>query len=401
MKRNILRKAASSACAALLALPLLSGCSGGSSKEPETPEEFRAAMIARSVVSTGNTARLNKVFEKAESGSDITIAYVGGSITEGYAPGPRSPQCYASVSAAAFQETYCKGGKVTCQNNGLSGTPSVLGNLRVTDEVLPSQPDIIFLEFAVNDGQEMEYKVSYESLVRACLEADYAPAVVLLFTYMETGHTCQEQQQEIGAHYDLGMISVRDAIKPEMDAGRMAWKDYGDDDVHPTAAGHALLGEFIAEYFRQAKAKKADKSYEIPADTVYPELYTGGKLHDAADLKFKVGSWQLGTNNDRFPAGFVYEKGTGNEGLCFTVTGKTLFLVFKVSNSKDYGMAGVYINGKLEGIVNGYGVNGWGGPIPELIEHYDETTEMNVEIRMLDDHVDRAFEIFAIGVSDG
>ena len=400
MKHHILSKYAVAASAALLSGLCLAGCAGGSSKAPETPEEFHAAMVARSVVSTGNTARLNRVFDKAESGGDITIAYVGGSITEGYAPGPRSPQCYASVSAAAFQETYCKGGTVTCQNNGLSGTPSILGNLRVSDEVLPTEPDIIFLEFAVNDGMEMDYKVCYESLLRTCLEAENEPAVICLFTYMETGHTCQEQQQEIGAHYDVGMISVRDAILPEMEAGRMKWSDYGDDDVHPTAAGHALLGEFIAEYFAEAKAKKADKSYEIPAETVYPALYTNGTLHDAADLKYHDGSWNVGTNNQRFPAGFVYQKDTGNEGLSFTVTGKTLFLVYKVSNSTDYGMAGVYINGSLAGIVNGYGVNGWGGPVPKLIEHYDTETEMHVEIRMLDDHVDKSFEIFAVGVSD-
>ena len=171
MKHHTLSKCAAAASAALLSGLCLAGCAGGSSKAPETPEEFHAAMVARSVVSTGNTARLNKVFDKAESGGDITIAYVGGSITEGYAPGPRSPQCYASVSAAAFQETYCKGGTVTCQNNGLSGTPSILGNLRVSDEVLQTEPDIIFLEFAVNDGMEMDYKVCYESLLRTCLEA--------------------------------------------------------------------------------------------------------------------------------------------------------------------------------------------------------------------------------------
>lgn len=391
-------KAAAAAC--LLCGLLLCGCSAGSSKAPETPEEFRAAMIGRAMVSTGNTARLNQVFEKAEAGADITVAYVGGSITEGYAAGVRSPQCYASVSAAGFQETFCKGGTVTCQNNGLSGTPSVLGNLRAPDEVLPSQPDIIFLEFAVNDGQEAEYKVSYESLVRTCLEAENSPAVILLFTYMENGHTCQEQQQEIGAHYDLGMISVRDAILPEIEAGRMAWTDYGDDDVHPTAAGHALIGEFIAEYFRQAKEKKPDRSYEIPADTVHPGLHTGSRLLDAVSLQYQNGSWSPGTNNTRFPAGFVYEKDTGNKGLRFTVTGKTLYLVYKSSKSQDYGMAGVYINGKLSGIVNGYNISGWGDPTPKLIEHFDTETEMNVEIRMLDDHTDKAFEIFAIGVSD-
>ena len=383
--------------AALLTGTMLTGC--GAPKEPQTPEEFRAAMIGRSVVSTGNTARLNRVFEKAENGGDITIAYVGGSITEGYAPGPRSEQCYASVSAAAFERDYCRGGTVTCQNNGLSGTPSVLGNLRVASEVLPSQPDIIFLEFAVNDGMEAEYKVAYESLVRTCLAAENEPAVILLFTYMENGHTCQEQQQEIGTLYDLGMISVRDAILPEMEAGRMAWSDYGDDDVHPTAKGHALLAEFIAEYFEQAKAKKPDKAYELPQEQISPELYPDASLCDASNTLYHDGAWIPGTSNSYFRAGFVYQKDEDNEPMSMTVTGKSLFLVYKKAGDPSWGMAGVYVNGSLAGIVNGYGVNAWGGPAVDLIETFDSPQEMKVEVKMLDDHTDKSFEIYAIGVS--
>ncbi|MBR4201230.1 MAG: SGNH/GDSL hydrolase family protein [Oscillospiraceae bacterium] len=393
-----IRKYAAAAGAVLLSGTLLAGC--GSAGEPQTPEEFRAAMIARSVVSTGNTARLDKVFTKAENGEDITIAYVGGSITEGYAAGPRSPQCYASLSAAAFQRDYCQGGTVICQNNGLSGTPSVLGNLRVSSEVLPAQPDIIFLEFAVNDGMEGEYKVAYESLVRTCLEAENEPAVILLFTYMENGHTCQEQQQEIGAHYDLGMISVRDAILPEMEAGRMAWSDYGDDDVHPSVKGHALVAEFIAEYFAQAKEKKPDKLYEIPQEQVYPALYRNGSLCDASNTLYHDGAWNPGTSNSYFRAGFVYQKDEDNAPMSMTVTGKSLFLVYKKAGDPSWGMAGVYVNGALAGIVNGYGVNAWGGPAVDLIETYDAPQEMKVEIRMLDDHTDKSFEIYAIGVSD-
>ena len=398
MIRKTAGKLASLCAAAMMGAAVLGGC-GSSSKAPETPEEFRAAMIERSVVSTGNTARLQKVFDRAANGEDITIGYLGGSITEGYAAGARSPQCYASVSAADFEKNYCKGGKVTCQNNGLSGTPSVLGNLRAPEELLPTQPDIIFIEFAVNDGGEQDYRVCYESLVRTCVSAEYEPAVILLFTYMENGHTCQDQQQAIGEHYDLGMISVRDAIVPEMEAGRMQWKDYGDDDVHPSVAGHALLGEFIAKYFEKAAAKK-DKSYSVPADTVYPVLDIPASLHDAADLTYQNGAWSPGvTTNQRFPLGFTYQPDSGNGALAFTVTGKSLFLVYKLVNDKQFGLAGVYVNGELEKVVNGYGLNGWGGPATERIVQFDETTEMHVEIRMLDDQTDRQFELLSVGVT--
>ena len=398
MKKTICRRLAAFGTAVLLS-GTTAGCGGSSAKAPETPAEFHAAAVERAVVSTGNTARLGKAFDKAANGENVTISYVGGSITEGYAAGVKSPDCYASLSAAAFQTAYCKGGTVTCQNHGIGGTPSILGNLRVSQEVLTESPDIIFLEFAVNDGKDAEHRQSYESLVRTCLEAENAPAVILLFTYMENGHTCQDQQQEIGAHYDLGMISVRDAVKPEFDAGRMKWSDYGDDNVHPSKAGHAFIAELIAKYFEKAAAAKRDSSYQMPADTLSPVLDCPAALHDAVDLTYQNGAWAPGTNNEHFPAGFVYEPGEGNAPLRFKVTGKTLYLVYKLSNDKNFGMLGVHINGALKKVVQGYGANAWNGPAVIRCADFDESTEMNVEIKMLDDHTDRQFEILAVGVS--
>ena len=40
-------------------------------------------MLDRSVLSTGNNARLKKVIEKARSGETVNIVTLGGSITEG------------------------------------------------------------------------------------------------------------------------------------------------------------------------------------------------------------------------------------------------------------------------------------------------------------------------------
>lgn len=41
-------------------------------------------------------------------------------------------------------------------NAGLSGTPSKLGILRLDRDVLAYEPDICFIEFAVNDGTETD-----------------------------------------------------------------------------------------------------------------------------------------------------------------------------------------------------------------------------------------------------
>jgi hypothetical protein len=92
---------------------------------------------------------------------------------------------------------------VNCVNAGLSGTPSVLGNMRLERDVLACDPDIVFVEFAVNDGGETIYKNAYESLVRTLLADERDIAVVLLFTIVENGHTCQPHMSKIGEHYDI------------------------------------------------------------------------------------------------------------------------------------------------------------------------------------------------------
>ena len=57
---------------------------------PQTPtptvsekQQWYDKMIADSLMSTGNNARLKKVIERARNGEDIYIVTIGGSITEG------------------------------------------------------------------------------------------------------------------------------------------------------------------------------------------------------------------------------------------------------------------------------------------------------------------------------
>ncbi len=63
--------------ASLMALPAASALAADS---------LTKQVIARSQVSTGNTARLAKVFAKARRGEPITLGVIGGSITGGGIP---------------------------------------------------------------------------------------------------------------------------------------------------------------------------------------------------------------------------------------------------------------------------------------------------------------------------
>ena len=56
-------------------------------KLPETEEEWHQAMIDKSLVTVGATAPMLEKIKKAQDGEEVTIAYLGGSITEGISAG--------------------------------------------------------------------------------------------------------------------------------------------------------------------------------------------------------------------------------------------------------------------------------------------------------------------------
>ena len=84
---------------------------------------------------------------------------------------------------------------MTYNNAGIAGTPSKLGIVRLDRDVLSTDPDICFVEFAVNDGGENDFQMAYESIIRTLIEHDVA--VVLVFAVTEEGHSCQEYMQTI------------------------------------------------------------------------------------------------------------------------------------------------------------------------------------------------------------
>ena len=188
-----------------------------------------------SLIQTGNIFRISSVIKKLKEKEEVKIAFLGGSITEGYLV--NSKQNYPAKLTAYLKQLY-KNENITCINAGLSGTSSSIGLLRADTDVLSSNPDLIVIEFAVNDAQDDISKMMYESLVKKCLQSESAPAVILLFNRLENGYTCEEQMKKVGEAYELPMISMKNAIEYEMENGDLTWNDYAEDEAHPTAKGH-------------------------------------------------------------------------------------------------------------------------------------------------------------------
>lgn len=375
--------------------------------EALTPEEqARKEMIDRSFVSYGNTHRINAKLAKAMNGEEITVAYIGGSITEGV--GGDAENCYAKLSYNYIAETYGTGDNVKYVNAGVSGTPSILGNLRVRKDVLDKDADIVFVEFAVNDGMEKLYKDSYESLLRTILQQENEPAVMLLFTVTSTGHTCQPHMSELGEYYGLPMISVPDAIQPEIEAGRMTWADYSNDEAHPNMEGHKLVAEFISNWFKQLDSRDMeDLDYSMPVLPKFGNPYENAFLavgdYDNSNENIQIGDTGSFSQEARriadFTKGAWVYTGEGTEPLKMTVKGNSLFFVCKRNNSATMGSFDVYIDGERVNTIDTNQSDGWGEPYAFQAIKWQGIHDMEIELVPTEDSVGKTIEIFGIACS--
>lgn len=118
-------------------------------------------MISHSLMNMGNAYRIRKAIEKTRAGKEVTLAYIGGSITQGAGAVPINTECYAYKSYQLFQKRFSAKNNVKFIKAGVGGTPSELGMIRFDRDVLRDgqQPDIVVIEFAVM-MREMRQRVT-------------------------------------------------------------------------------------------------------------------------------------------------------------------------------------------------------------------------------------------------
>lgn len=374
-----------------------------STSEPDSAySAMEEDMIANSLLAAGNNYRLKTVIEKARAGEDVTLGFIGGSITEGYNAG--TDNIYAKLVYDFFCENYGTGNNVHYVNAGLSGTPSTLGLLRSDRDLFAYEPDLIFIEFAVNDGSSIMDSTGYESLVYKSLNQENAPAVILLMSVVESGYTCQENMNLIGFQYDLTRISVKNAIWEYIEKGDITWSDWSNDESHPNAWGQSMYAAFIIDYLKAADATEQDDEY------VPDSHFVKGFDHSALlmiDRSLNTESIQISSTGSFTETGDLTSfnngwKYNGTEAVStpftFSYTGEALYLVYKDTANAAYGTAEVYIDGEYVTSLYGNSSDGWNNPVIECILREKEAATHTVEIRMAEDNADKCFSILAFGV---
>lgn len=361
--------------------------------------ERHIQIIERSLICTGNNYRIKKAMEMAEKGHKVTIAYLGGSITEGYNGGP--DKCYAKLTCDYFAENFGKGNNVNYINAGMAGTSSITGLIRINKDLLIHNPHIAFVEFAVNDTKNKTNMAAFESLLLRILSSESQPAVVLILTISESGYSCQNEMAQIGRRYELPLISVKDAIVPEFVEGTMKWQDYSDDYIHPHKKGHELITELIIHYFNKVNKEIWDDIYNISETPVISNEFVKMNMLDNTSTQIKAsGEFLPTTTINQFPNGWTHKEGSKIGKFSFNIFCKNLFIVYKESKNADTGSADIYIDDTFVLTVNGFNSSGWNNPVVKLLFNHDNPANHNIEIKMAKGYENKEFSILAFGYSE-
>jgi len=415
---------------------------------PEMPEEndidFGSAeykrMLEASLVNLGDTKRLEKALCKARAGQDVTIAFIGGSITQGAGAIPINTECYAYKTYKAFCGMFGDGDNIHYIKAGVGGTPSELGMIRYERDVLRNftvQPDIVVVEFAVNDAGDETNGVCYESLVRKILMSENEPAVVLLFSVFSDDYNLEERLRPVGFNYKLPMVSVKECVVPQFyDAARriITKNQYFYDCFHPTNAGHKVMADCLGTLFEKVdiKAQKAletvggdlKEALKAIGDTAfdnesiaphYGNSFEKVELFDRQNLPTMdiVWNFDMGGFNriddelqcvemdmdiettPEFPYNWKHDR--SGRPMEFDIRCRSLIMINKDSASADAGKAEVFVDGEKV-LTADPRKNGWTHCNPLICFSDRERALCHVEVRMAEGDENKDFTILGFGV---
>lgn len=394
--------------------------------EVDPPVQFDSedykAMIAQSLVSTGNNYRLKKVIEKCKRGEDVTIAYIGGSITQGAGAKPINTECYAYRSYAAFCEMFSPNGgeNVHYVKAGVGGTPSELGMIRYDRDVCKDgeiKPDLVVIEFAVNDEGDETEGVSFESLVLKVLQADNNPAVLLNFAVFMSDWNLQPRLQPIGERYELPMVSMRDAMVPQFENNNVITKrQFFYDVYHPTNAGHRIMGDGIAYLFEMVdKEDMAKEDITLDKEPVYGTQFKDIVRFDRSNAEQFAKITQVGYDakdtdiqyverdmdleaSPQFADNWMNDGSVSGAEFKVNICCKNLIAVIKDSGSSEFGTIDIYVDGKVVKTINPLD-NGWAHCNPQIVVDEQDSAEHEVVFRMKDGDEGKKFTILGFGVT--
>lgn len=242
---------------------------------------------------------LPRFWAKIDAKADITVAFIGGSITQ-------ADHSYR-MQVSKYLERNSGGARFRWINAGISGTGTDLGACRIQEQVLNFNPDLIFIEFAVNGA----YPDGMEGMIRQIRNQTPECDICLIYT-LYNGQTSIYQRGEIpenirelerlAEHYGLPSIHLGMEAAYLEKEGRLIWKGddeyvpgkilFSKDGIHPTEKGGALYAGAIVRGLKKIREHGTpDSQPPVHREALFSADWENAGMYDPWQIAHFDASW--------------------------------------------------------------------------------------------------------------
>jgi lysophospholipase L1-like esterase len=314
---------------------------------------------------------LPNFYAKAEKGDSATVAYFGGSIT--------AHNGWRVFSFDRLQKNFPKS-KLTMLPASVGGTGSIVGAFRADNDLIRHRPDLVFIEFAVNDGGDAKKRPddvlrAMEGIVRKILRENPSADICLVYTLQEVMLADYQKgmfpasaslHEKVAEHYNLPSIGLGAEVMKRLKDGSLVFtskivkdgKDadgklvFSEDKTHPTIpGGHMLYAEVVERCIEKMRKAGKPGPHTLPAPMTADNWENAKTLPVEGNAVFQ-GEWEkLTAQNERVdgmavPASVSTVYRTAKPGSSVTIRFKGKVMGIKGLSGPDCGFVGVKIDDK-------------------------------------------------------
>ncbi len=189
----------------------------------------------------------------------INLVFHGHSVPSGYFKTPvvNTLDSYPYLLLKKLKERYPYA-VINVINTAIGGENSLKGAKRFDSDVLTHKPDVLFIDYSLNDlgiGLNKSYE-AWDEMINKSLKQNIK--VILLTPSPDQRINIQEAKNELGQHrnqvvklaekYGLGLIDSYNLFKEKVIEGD-SLSDYMSQINHPNKKGHQLIANELYKYF--------------------------------------------------------------------------------------------------------------------------------------------------------
>ncbi|MBR7032509.1 MAG: SGNH/GDSL hydrolase family protein [Clostridia bacterium] len=271
----------------------------------------------------------------------LKIGYFGGSITDGTGASDMEKTSYRALVTEWFRKTY-PDAEIAGFNASIGGTGTGYGTFRCDRDLLSRDPDLVFIEYCVNDFGDSYDNVlpQAEAIIRKIRKTRPLVDVIAVVSTDEDVEAALEAGREFESRDAMLTIAHRYGV-PSADPGSALlsrilrggddWKSYAPDGSHPSDLGHSIMAEVITSIVAGLLEKSENVAAPVPhvlPESLCPGVLDGGTMVECRNIKnLKMNGFRIVPSSmGRFDE--IIESEAVGDSLSFDFEGPVLGLIW-------------------------------------------------------------------------